>query len=207
MLSGLRSINKSYPLVQTKVEESGEHIILGTGELYLDCVMHDLRRLFSEIEIKVSDPVTKFCETVVETSALKCYAETPNKKYVAARSRLFQTTDSLSDGFSFFRNKITMIAEPLERGVAEDIESGRVTMRMTAKERGKHFEQRFQWDLLASRSIWAFGPDDSGPNVLLDDTLPSQIDKKLLGTVKDHIKQGFQWGAREGPLCDERMCF
>jgi 116 kDa U5 small nuclear ribonucleoprotein component len=82
MLNGLRQINKSYPLVTTKVEESGEHIILGTGELYLDCVMHDLRKLFSEIEIKVSDPVVKFCETVVETSALKCYAETPNKKWV-----------------------------------------------------------------------------------------------------------------------------
>ena len=82
MLDGLRKINKSYPLVTTKVEESGEHIILGTGELYLDCVMHDLRRLFSEIEIKVSDPVVKFCETVVETSALKCYADTPNKKSV-----------------------------------------------------------------------------------------------------------------------------
>lgn len=80
MLDGLRKVNKSYPLLVTKVEESGEHIILGTGELYMDCVLHDLRRLFSEIEIKVSDPVTKFCETVVETSALKCYAETPNKK-------------------------------------------------------------------------------------------------------------------------------
>ena len=32
-----------------------------------------------------------------------------------------------------------------------------------------------------------------------------QVDKKLLGTVKEHIKQGFQWGAREGPLCDERQ--
>lgn len=80
MLSGLRSINKSYPLVSTKVEESGEHVVIGTGELYLDCVMHDLRKLFSEIEIKVSDPVTKFCETVLETSALKCYADTPNKR-------------------------------------------------------------------------------------------------------------------------------
>lgn len=80
MLAGLRSINKSYPLVATKVEESGEHVLIGTGELYLDCVMHDLRRLFSEIEIKVSDPVTKFSETVLETSALKCYADTPNKK-------------------------------------------------------------------------------------------------------------------------------
>jgi U5 small nuclear ribonucleoprotein component len=82
MLSGLRSINKSYPLVSTKVEESGEHVVIGTGELYLDCIMHDLRRLFSEIEIKVSDPVTKFSETVLETSALKCYADTPNKKCV-----------------------------------------------------------------------------------------------------------------------------
>jgi U5 small nuclear ribonucleoprotein component len=35
-------VNKSYPLLSTKVEESGEHVILGTGELYLDCVMHDL---------------------------------------------------------------------------------------------------------------------------------------------------------------------
>ncbi|KAF7971251.1 hypothetical protein HWV62_21576 [Athelia sp. TMB] len=182
MLSGLRSINKSYPLVATKVEESGEHVLIGTGELYLDCVMHDLRKLFSEIEIKVSDPVTKFCETVLETSALKCYADTPNKK-----------------------NKITMIAEPLERGVAEDIERGRVNMRMTAKERGGFFQEKYQWDLLASRSIWAFGPDENGPNILLDDTLPSQIDKKMLGSVKEHIKQGFQWGAREGPLCDEPM--
>ena len=82
MLTGLRSINKSHPLVSTKVEESREHVVIGTGELYLDCVMHNLRKLFSEIEIKVSDPVTKFCETVLETSALKCYADTPNKKCV-----------------------------------------------------------------------------------------------------------------------------
>ena len=53
MLDGLRKVNKSYPLVNTKVEESGEHIILGTGELYLDCVMHDLRKMYSEIDIKV----------------------------------------------------------------------------------------------------------------------------------------------------------
>ena len=32
-----------------------------------------------------------------------------------------------------------MIAEPLERGIAEDIETGRVNIRMTAKERGKFF--------------------------------------------------------------------
>jgi U5 small nuclear ribonucleoprotein component len=52
MLDGLRKVNKSYPLLSTRVEESGEHVILGTGELYLDCVMHDLRKMYSEIDIK-----------------------------------------------------------------------------------------------------------------------------------------------------------
>ena len=39
MVEGLRKINKSYPLALTKVEESGEHAILGTGEIYLDSLM------------------------------------------------------------------------------------------------------------------------------------------------------------------------
>ena len=39
MVEGLRKINKSYPLAITKVEESGEHAILGTGEIYLDSLM------------------------------------------------------------------------------------------------------------------------------------------------------------------------
>jgi U5 small nuclear ribonucleoprotein component len=181
MLEGLRKVNKSYPLISTKVEESGEHIVLGTGELYMDCVLHDLRRLYSEMELKVSDPVTRFCETVVETSAIMCYAITPNKK-----------------------NKITMIAEPLDDGIAEDIESGRVKIRDPIRKVAQFFEQNYDWDKLAARSIWAFGPDDMGPNILQDDTLPSQVDKKTLGTVRDSIRQGFSWGTREGPLCEER---
>ena len=99
MLEGLRKLNKSYPLLTIKVEESGEHILIGTGELYMDCALHDLRHMYGDIEIKVSDPSVSFCETVLETSAIKCYAETPNKK-----------------------NKLTMLANPLEKGLANDIE-------------------------------------------------------------------------------------
>lgn len=180
MVEGLRKISKSYPLAITKVEESGEHTILGTGELYLDSIMKDLRELYSEVEVKVADPVVSFCETVVESSSMKCFAETPNKK-----------------------NKITMIAEPLERGLAEDIENGVVSVDWPRKKLGDFFQTKYDWDLLAARSIWAFGPDKQGPNILLDDTLSSEVDKSLLNAVKDSIVQGFQWGAREGPLCDE----
>jgi 116 kDa U5 small nuclear ribonucleoprotein component len=152
MLDGLRKVNKSYPLITTKVEESGEHIVLGTGELYMDCVLHDLRRLYADMDIKVSDPVTRFCETVVETSATKCYAITPNKK-----------------------NKITMVAEQLEKGIATDIETGAVKIRDPPRVIGKFFEEKHGWDRLAARSIWAFGPDDMGPNILQDDTLAGEV--------------------------------
>ena len=54
--------------------------------------LQDLRELYAEVEVKVADPVVTFCETVVETSSLKCFAETPNRA-----------------------NKLTMIAEPLDR--------------------------------------------------------------------------------------------
>lgn len=30
-----------------------------------------------------------------------------------------------------------------------------------------------------------------GPNVLLDDTLPTEVDKGLLGAVKDSVVQGY----------------
>ena len=86
-----------------------------------------------------------------------------------------------------------MIAEPLERGIAEDIERGRVNMRMTAKERGGFFQEKYSWDLLASRSIWAFGPDENGPNILIDDTLPSQVRVLTRTLQKTFYEEKSRW--------------
>ncbi len=180
MLDGLRKLAKAYPALETKVEESGEHILMGIGELYLDCALHDLRRLYAQVDVKLSDPIVKFAETVLETSFLKCYSDTPNG-----------------------RNKLTMIAEPLERGLAEAIEKDEFG-RSDAKSLSCRLQTDFGWDILAARSLWAFGPDSMrGPNVLLDDTLPVEVDKDSLALVRDPLVQGFQWAVREGPLCEE----
>src|SRR4051812_45254988 len=98
-----------------------------------------------------------------------------------------------------------MISEPLEKGLAEDIENGSVDLGHWPKQRvAEFFQTKYEWDVLAARSIWAFGPDPhTGPNILVDDTLPGDVDKALLGSVKDSVVQGFQWGTREGPLCEE----
>ena len=105
MVEGLRRVSKAYPMVKTRVEESGEHVLFGTGELYMDCVMHDLRHVYSDVEVKVADPVVSFRETVSETSSVKCFSETANK-----------------------RNKLSFIAEPLDEGMAEKLEAGKVNL-------------------------------------------------------------------------------
>ena len=180
MLEGLRKASKSYPLLQTKVEESGEHLIVGTGEIYLDSVLHDLRKMYSEIEIKVSDPCVSFCETVIDSSSIKCIAQTPNKQ-----------------------NKLTMIAQPLDKGLAEQIELEHLDLRWGQERTQKIFREKYEWDILEAQSVWAFGPGDFGPNIFQDDTLPMDTSKEILGTIKEHIVHGFQWCTQEGPLCEE----
>lgn len=57
------------------------------------------------------------------------------------------------------------------------------------KKIGEFFQSKYDWDLLAARSIWAFGPDTTGPNILVDDTLPSEVDKNILRSIRDSIVQ------------------
>ena len=98
-----------------------------------------------------------------------------------------------------------MIAEPLEKGLADDIENQIVSLDWDMKRFSSFFEQKYGWDKLATRSFWEFGPEVQGANILLDDTLPSEVNKNLLndGSVKNSIVQGFRWACREGPLCKE----
>ena len=188
MVEALRRASKSYPLLSTKVEDSGEHIIVGTGELHLDAVLHDLRLLYSDIEIKVSDPSVTFRETVIKNSFLKCNAFSPNKK-----------------------NRISMVAEPVSKELATDSEQKGLFdncqfQQGEGPDLSKRLREDYKWDALASRSIWAFGPSAKrGTNMIINDTLPYEVDSGLLSNVRDSIVQGFRWSCREGPLCDEPM--
>lgn len=67
--------------------------------------------------------------------------------------------------------------------------------------------------LLCAGSIWAFGPDRSGPNILLDDTLPSEVDKGLLTAVRESIVQAsltrfvrLLWSRFYCPYCWPTRC-
>jgi hypothetical protein len=63
-----------------------------------------------------------------------------------------------------------MQAEPLGDDLTNDIEKDLITSKQDAKERVKLLTEKHEWDKNDAHNIWCFGPDRSGPNILLDKT-------------------------------------
>uniref|UniRef100_W5MGH7 Eukaryotic translation elongation factor 2b n=1 Tax=Lepisosteus oculatus TaxID=7918 RepID=W5MGH7_LEPOC len=174
----MKRLAKSDPMVQCIIEESGEHIIAGAGELHLEICLKDLEEDHACIPLKKSDPVVSYRETVSEESNQMCLSKSPNK-----------------------HNRLYMRARPFPEGLAEDIEKGDVTARQELKARARYLADKYEWDVGEARKIWCFGPDGTGPNVLVDVTKGVQY----LNEIKDSVVAGFQWATKEGALCEENM--
>lgn len=99
LVEGLKRLAKSDPMVQCIIEESGEHIVAGAGELHLEICLKDLEEDHACIPIKKSDPVVSYRETVNEESEIMCLSKSPNK-----------------------HNRLFMKCQPFPDGLAEDIE-------------------------------------------------------------------------------------
>uniref|UniRef100_A0A8C8H323 Tr-type G domain-containing protein n=1 Tax=Oncorhynchus tshawytscha TaxID=74940 RepID=A0A8C8H323_ONCTS len=119
LVEGLKRLAKSDPMVQCIIEESGEHIIAGAGELHLEICLKDLEE-DHEQELKI---------------------------------------------------------------------------------RARFLADKYEWDVSEARKIWCFGPDGTGPNLLMDVTKGVQY----LNEIKDSVVAGFQWAVKEGALCEENM--
>jgi len=178
LVEGLKRLAKSDPCVQCYTEESGEHIVAGAGELHLEICLKDLQEEFCGIELRTSDPVVSYRETVTAESNILCLSKSPNK-----------------------HNRLFMKAEPLPDGMAEDIDSGKISARDDIKIRARAMADKYGWDPTDARKIWAFGPDTTGPNILVDLTKGVQY----LNEIKDSCAAAFQWATKEGVLCEENM--
>lgn len=178
LVEGLKRLAKSDPMVQCIIEESGEHIIAGAGELHLEICLKDLEEDHAGIPLKKSDPVVSYRETVSEESDQMCLSKSPNK-----------------------HNRLFMKAVPMPDGLAEDIDGGQVNPRDDFKIRARYLCDKYEYDITEARKIWCFGPDGTGPNLMMDCTKGVQY----LNEIKDSVVAGFQWATKEGVLSEENM--
>jgi len=179
LVEGLKRLSKSDPMVLCSIEETGEHIIAGAGELHLEICLKDLKEDFmGGAEIRVSEPVVSFRETVFDTSDHTVMSKSPNK-----------------------HNRLYIQATPFEEGLAEAIDAGDVGPRDDPKVRGRFLAEKFEWDKDLSKKIWCFGPETTGPNTFIDMCKGVQY----LNEIKDSVVAAFQWATKEGPLSEENL--
>ena len=179
LVEGLKRLSKSDPCVLCTIDEgSGEHIVAGAGELHLEICLKDLEEDHAGIPITTSDPVVSFRETVSAESSDTPLAKSPNK-----------------------HNRVWCSAEPLTEGLSNAIEEKEITPRDDPKIRSRTLQDDFDWDQTSARRIWAFGPEQTGPNLLIDDSKAVQY----LNEIKDSMVNAFQWATGSGVLCEEFM--
>jgi len=178
LVEGLKRLAKSDPMVLCFTEESGEHIIAGAGELHLEICLKDLEEDHAGIPLTKSPPVVSYRETVTSESSVQCLSKSPNK-----------------------HNRIYMVAKPMPDGLPEDIDKGEVSDKQDFKIRGRYLSDKYEYNVDEARKIWCFGPEGTGPNILIDAAKGVQY----LNEIKDSVVAGFQWATKEGVMCDENM--
>ena len=178
LVEGLKRLSKSDPCVQCRTNESGEHIVAGAGELHLEICLKDLAEDHAGVPLKFSDPVVSYRETVREPSSQVALSKSPNK-----------------------HNRIYLTAQPLGEEFCADVDNGNIGPRDDIKVRGRYLSEEYEWDATDARKIWCFGPDNNGPNVVVDVTKGVQY----LNEIKDSCVNAFQWASREGVLAGENM--
>lgn len=178
LVEGLKRLSKSDPCVQAWIADTGEHIVAGAGELHLEICLKDLQEDHAGVPLKISDPVVGYCETVKAESSIVALSKSQNK-----------------------HNRIYTKAMPLDEELTKAIEAGTVSSRDDYKARARILADDFGWDVTDARKIWCFGPDTTGPNLLVDVTKGVQY----LNEIKDSCIAALQWATKEGVCAEERM--
>jgi elongation factor 2 len=177
LVEGLKKMSQSDPLVQVISTET-EQIICGCGELHIEICLKDLVDDYTGIEIVKSDPVVPYKETVTATSSQTCLSKSPNK-----------------------HNRLYMVAEPLHEDLTKEIEDGSIKAGDDVKVLSRKLQDTYEWDQHDSRKVWCFGPENTGPNLVVDQTKAVQY----LTEIKDSMVSAFQWSTKEGCVSEESM--
>jgi hypothetical protein len=140
--------------------------------------LQDLEEDHAGVPLKKSDPVVGYRETVKAESSIVALSKSQNK-----------------------HNRLYVKAMPIDEELSLAIEAGKITPRDDFKLRARVLADYFGWDVTDARKIWCFGPETTGPNLLVDVTKGVQY----LNEIKDSCVAGFQWATKEGVCAEENM--
>jgi elongation factor 2 len=98
-------------------------------------------------------------------------------------------------------NRLWAKAHPLGQELTQAIETRKVNPDHDHLLRADLLANKYAWDAVSARKIWCFGPDTTGPNLLVDATKSVSC----LNEIKDACVVGFQWATKESVCMEEEM--
>lgn len=177
LVEGMKKLSKSDPCVQIITTDT-EYIVAGVGELHVEICLNDLRA-FMKSDIKVSEPVVPFRETITVKTSATCLSKSPNK-----------------------HNRLYMTAEPLDPELTDRMASKEIGQKDDINTRSKILTSEYGWDANDSKKIWCIGPEgDEATNMLVETAKGVQY----LNEIKEHVNSGFDETTCRGVLCEEPL--
>eukprot|EP01117_Protostelium_nocturnum_P017384 TRINITY_DN7082_c0_g1_i2.p1 TRINITY_DN7082_c0_g1~~TRINITY_DN7082_c0_g1_i2.p1 ORF type:complete len:1036 (+),score=475.65 TRINITY_DN7082_c0_g1_i2:122-3229(+) len=167
LVEGLKILNASDPSVQVLIQETGERVIVASGELHLERCLKDLKESFARVEFRVSPPIVAFRETVTNDPSLRIKpnqigVKTPNKMVNIKISAI-----PIPENIRVFLEKNNDIirkifVEESSKLVGDtDAASFRENITKEFEAAGSNWAKELDY-------IWAFGPRRVGSNILLN---------------------------------------
>jgi elongation factor 2 len=98
-------------------------------------------------------------------------------------------------------NRLYAVAEPLGEEFCKAIDEKVISGRDDPKELSKVLVERFGWDINDTKKLWTFGPDETGPNVLVDQTKGVQYVQE----IKDSMMTSFYVASQSGAMAQEGL--
>ena len=138
----------------------------------------ELQEDHAGVPLKVSGSIVSYRETVTAESSIVALSKSQNK-----------------------HNRLYVKAMPLDEELTKAIEVGSIDPHDDFKARARTLADEYGWDVSEARKIWCFGPDTTGPNVLVDVTKGVQY----INEIKDSCVAAFQWATKEGVCAEESM--
>ncbi|KAI1505420.1 P-loop containing nucleoside triphosphate hydrolase protein [Biscogniauxia marginata] len=250
MIDGLKLLVQSDPCAEYEQFGSGEHVLLTAGELHLERCLTDLKERFARCDIQAGAPIVPYRETIVRAEEMRPPANkdlgrgavigVTSSKQVNITLRVRPLPADVTDFLLKNAGSIKRLysekkaEEEVDDQSAVDDEQQRIEADEDVVE-GKtlsleEFKKQLQTTLESGkgREGWkdtidrtaAFGPQRTGPNLLIDATKDGLFPKIFSGDkiqgdspkadealhaahLCDKVTYAFQLATNQGPLCNE----
>ncbi|KAL2784233.1 hypothetical protein BJX66DRAFT_91048 [Aspergillus keveii] len=178
LAQGIRALSWSNPYVNAFIDDLGQYVIQGFGELQVQKTVDELRSCLNGVPLQISEPLFRYREGIKSPSDKICMAKSPNKKI-----------------------RLYVRASPLPEQLTKEISSGEIPTTRNSYRRRTYLATHHAWPIRDASKIWSFAPLGTGPNILIDSTVAVQY----VSEARDSLTSGFQWSVLEGPLCEEPL--